>query len=99
MPPTGSDIDAIAERLKLTRRAMGLTQAAISRMVGIGAQAWNNYERGQKRISIDQALRLCRSTGITLDWIYQGDMRSLPHDFVMRVNALDVPPPAPRQRA
>lgn len=98
MLPTGVGLDDIAERLRLTRIALGLTQASIGRLAGISYQAWNNYEKARKRISIDQALLLCRSTGLTLDWIYQGDIRSLPHDFVLRLNAADGHGEQPKRR-
>jgi transcriptional regulator with XRE-family HTH domain len=62
----------VAERLRRTREAMKLNQADWCRLVGIEPQAWNNYERGRNRISIDQALKVCQATGASLDWIYRG---------------------------
>jgi transcriptional regulator with XRE-family HTH domain len=73
-----SDIDEIGDRLRRTREAMRLTQASWCRLVGIEQQAWNNYERGARRISIDQALKVCRATGVSLDWIYRGIAAGLP---------------------
>lgn len=72
--PHPESLEAIAERLKRTREAMGLNQAQWCRMTGLSPAAWNNYERGLNRISIDQALKVCQSTGITVDWIYRGLM-------------------------
>jgi transcriptional regulator with XRE-family HTH domain len=66
------EIQEIGDRLKLTREVKGLNQATWCKLVGIEQQAWNNYERGRKRISIDQALKVCRFAGVTLDWIYRG---------------------------
>lgn|SRR5262249_14289923 len=85
-PNTGHE--AVAERLRLTREALDLTQASLGRLAGISAQAWNNYERGLYRISIDQAVRLCITTGVTLDWIYRGEMRGLPFDLVGKIQQL-----------
>lgn len=73
LPPTGSNED-IAERLIRTREAMGLNQAQWCRLTGIAPQAWNNYESGLNRISIDQAIKVCQATGVTTDWIYRGLM-------------------------
>jgi transcriptional regulator with XRE-family HTH domain len=73
-----SELELLAERLRLTRQSMKLKQADWCRFVGIGPQAWNNYERGINRISIDQAIKVCVATGVSLDWIYRGQLTGLP---------------------
>lgn len=74
-PTAGNESgEAIAERLKRTREAMGFNQAQWCRLTGIEPQAWNNYESGLRRISIDQAIKVCQATGVTTDWIYRGLM-------------------------
>jgi transcriptional regulator with XRE-family HTH domain len=68
-----------ARRLRATRLAYGYTQHYMSTLMGsttIG-QAWENYESGRRRISIDHAMALCKQLGLTLDWFYFGDMRGL----------------------
>lgn len=94
-------VEAVAERMRLTRLALGLTQAAIGRLAGIGAQAWNNNERARGRISLDQALKLCVATGVSLDWIYRGEMRGLPHELAVKIQAAIAAEqkPASRHRA
>lgn len=72
------DRKAIAERLKLTREALGLNQAAFARLTGIEPQAINNYETGLRGISVDQAIKICAATGVSLDWIYRGLSAGLP---------------------
>lgn len=61
--PLPTSLEEIAERLRL---------------IGSPSSAWHNYEAGIRRISLDQALRLKRATGLTLEWIYTGDISSLP---------------------
>lgn len=80
-PPTS--LEQIGERLRLTRLALGHTQAIMSQLMGssTGGQAWQNYEAGIRRISLDHALRLCSRIGLTLEWIYRGNMHSLPSDL------------------
>lgn len=68
-----STADIEADRLRVTREATGLTQAQFCRATGIGQQAWNNYERGRVRISLNAAIKVCQAFGFTLDWIYRGD--------------------------
>lgn len=87
-------LDAVAERLQLTRLALGLSQAAIGRLAGIEPQAWNNNERARGRISLDQAIKLCIATGVSLDWIYRGEMRGLPHELAVKIQAQIAAPKA-----
>ncbi|WP_315759176.1 MULTISPECIES: helix-turn-helix transcriptional regulator [unclassified Bradyrhizobium] len=76
------EIVEIGRRLRRTREAMKLNQAMFCRLVGIQQQAWNNYERGTRRISLDQALRVCKVTGVSLDWIYRGLAAGLPVNII-----------------
>ncbi|MGY4288852.1 transcriptional regulator with XRE-family HTH domain [Bradyrhizobium sp. LM2.7] len=77
------DLKAIAERLKLIRLAVhgGMKQAAFARLVGIEPQALNNYETALRRISVDQAVKICAATGVSLDWIYRGITAGLPAEM------------------
>lgn len=82
---------AIAKRLRALRGALGLTQASMSRMLGsaTSGQLWANYEATEpgawKRIGLNSALELCRRTGVTLEWIYRGDVRLLPPDLAEKI--------------
>lgn len=87
-----TSVEDVAERLRTTREAMGWTQAELCRRTGISLQTWNNAETGDNRISVDQAIKLCRSTGVSLDWIYRGIRVLLPAMILEAVNA-----PAGRQ--
>jgi transcriptional regulator with XRE-family HTH domain len=85
--PNPTSPDQIGERLRITRAALGHTQAVMANLMGssTGGQAWENYEAGRRRISIDHALKLCMHLGLTLDWIYRGDIRSLPTELGERI--------------
>jgi transcriptional regulator with XRE-family HTH domain len=77
-----TSVAAIGERLKWTRLALGNTQVEMARLIGsaTNGQAWENYEAGRRRISIDHASPLCRKCRLSLDWIYHGEMDKLPDD-------------------
>lgn len=83
--------EAIAKRLRALRGALGLTQASMARMVGsaTSGQLWANFESRDpalwRRIGLNSALELCRRTGVTLEWIYRGDVRLLPPDLAERI--------------
>lgn len=68
---------------------LGFSQARWCRLVGITPSAWNNYERGANRISLDQALKICRATGISLDWIYRGLRAGMPYELACELLKAD----------
>ena len=82
-PTDPTSIAEIGRRLELTRRALGLTQVMMGRLMGAvsNGQAWGNYESGKRRISVDHALALSQNLGLPLDWIYQGRMVNLPPEL------------------
>lgn len=86
---TMDQLDDIAERLRRLRLAYGFQQAqAWCQFVGIGATSWNAFERGNRRITIDEALKVCAKTGASLDWIYRGLVHTLPLHVVERLEAV-----------
>lgn len=75
----------IARRLVATREAIGITQAELCRRADIKPNAYNHWEKGHGRPSLDQAVRLARTLGITLDWIYLGDLSGVPHGLASQI--------------
>lgn len=67
----------IGRRLKLLREALKMSQTALCRLAGITSpQAWNNAETGDNLLTVSNAVKLCRVTGVTMDWIYRGQIQS-----------------------
>ena len=95
-PPRPDSAEAIGERLRLIRIAYGtaqghdreMSQAEVCRLTGVGRQAWNNAETGDNRIGIDNAMSIVRSIGVSLDYIYFGDRRGLPHALAVEIDKL-----------
>ncbi len=95
--PSEESIPAIAERLRLIRLAYGnllkyskpMSQAELARLTGIGAQAWNNFEKAFGRIGLDNAKRLWRRTGADLNYIYAGDKTALPHALAIEIEKIE----------
>jgi len=73
---------AVSHRLALLRQFHSDKAAEFCRKAGIAQSTWNNYETGDRRISLDAAIRLCNRFRITLDWIYRGEQYGLPAEFV-----------------
>ena len=70
-------ISLIARRLRVLREAVAENQAEFCRRVGISQTAWNNYERGRARLSINAATKIREALKIPTDWIYYGDIAVL----------------------
>jgi transcriptional regulator with XRE-family HTH domain len=80
-------LKAIGARLIELRIALGMTQAKMARYCGVSPQSLSQWEKGMWRPSIDMAYRVCRATGCTVDWIYDGNVRGMPIDLMERINA------------
>lgn len=68
---------AIGERLRLTREALGRNQIEFAKLAKISASAYNQYEKGRIRPSVDAAIAMVDAHKITLDWIFLGDNSGL----------------------
>ena len=61
--------------VRLTRIRQGysdLSQKAWAHKHGFSDTQYNNWEKGVRRIPVDDAERLCDAYGLTLDFIYRG---------------------------
>jgi DNA-binding XRE family transcriptional regulator len=92
--------DEVGRRLRHLRFAYGYGSiGAWADFIGLGRTAWQNYEAGTRLIKVEEALKLCQTVGVTLDWIYRGEPSMLPMHVLERLRAL--PPrdvPAPRKK-
>ena len=82
MPETNK---SLAHRLKITREALDLKPADVCKRLKVGANAWSQYESGERRITVPVAIKFCDEYGLTLDWIYRADPSRLPHDVRMKL--------------
>lgn len=73
----GSTRQAIGRRLELTRDLLGLQQNEFALGAGIAPATYNAIEKGNKFPGLEKALAIRRAYGVTLDWIYEGDLESL----------------------
>ena len=79
---------AIGERLCLAREALGLSQVMFALRAGMSPSAYNQYERGKRRLAIDGALKIHDAHGLTLDWIYLGDSSGLKADLTAAIGQI-----------
>lgn len=68
----------IALRLRWHRDLEGLTQTEYSKKIGVKRATLNNWESGDYRLSLDGALALRQTYGLSLDFMYEGIDDALP---------------------
>jgi len=86
--PTDSrsgSVAARAQRIRLARRALGLTSSQLADMLGEDRSAWAKVEKGRRPISLRQLELLCSRTEASADYILFGDASALPFDFRLRL--------------
>lgn len=66
-----------------------VSQAEFARRIGMTPQSWNQVTKAN-RIGVDQAMMVCRFTGVTLDWIYRGgSIALLPQDLASHLRQVE----------
>ena len=76
---TDKPFEEIAERLRWHREdVLGVLQADYANKAGLKRSQLSNWELGGSRVSIDGALALRRTYGLSLDFIYEGIDDALP---------------------
>lgn len=68
----------MGRRLVIGREALGKSQVSLAKSLGISSQRLSNYERGARPLDIELAILLSQKHGLTMDYIYWGDLRGLP---------------------
>lgn len=77
---TGDLAVDVARRLGRTRAALGIgDQKEFGLAAGLSQPQYHQFESGKRRLSLDAALALCETYGLTLDWLYRGDPSGLPY--------------------
>ena len=90
---TDSLAKEVAARLRATRLALGYkTQAQFAETAGVLPTAYSPVEKGVRLMSLQIALSLYDTYGITLDWLYRGDrsgLRASLRDEIRRVETAE----------
>jgi transcriptional regulator with XRE-family HTH domain len=85
MPKDAAWRKMVGRRLEQSLIAIGKKPAEIARLFGISQQRLSNYITGARPLDIEVAMKLSARFGITLDWLYMGDIRSLPYEIAQRI--------------
>ena len=81
--------EAIGQRLKALRLALGNTQGEMARLSGYaGANGWNQVENGINKIPTKHAQELCKHTRVDLNWIFQGVEGGVGRDLALKIRQI-----------
>lgn len=69
---------SLGKRLRMARKAAGLTQKSLADMVGIGASSIANYETGVSAPNEDILINLMKALSIDANFLYADDIISQP---------------------
>ena len=74
-----------AKRLIQTQDALEMTNAAISKELGVSAHGWSQYRTGDRTIPHNVLVGLKEKFGVTADWILAGDPSGLPQRLYAKI--------------
>jgi len=101
------DSMAFAERLKVARKASGMTQEQLARAVGITASAVSHLESGSsKSLSMDHIFACADALGVNAKWLSTGkgprighDLQEAPSQYAIRLARLIEEQPKAKREA
>jgi DNA-binding XRE family transcriptional regulator len=77
---------SVGERIRVTRISIGVTQRAFAFPLGQTRESVTMYESGTRHPHWEVAVQMCDAWGLTLDWIFRGDLSGLSPMLVEKIN-------------
>jgi DNA-binding XRE family transcriptional regulator len=77
--------EAIGRRIKALRERAGLQQQQLAQQLHITKSTLNAYENGKRTLTTESAKRLRRRFGVTVDWLFFGDMQVTGRDLMLEL--------------
>jgi ribosome-binding protein aMBF1 (putative translation factor) len=76
----------IANRLIRTRLALGFqSQAEFAKAIDLEKNVYNPFERGKRRLTLEAARKIKRRFGVSLDWLFDGDISTLSNSLSNKI--------------
>jgi transcriptional regulator with XRE-family HTH domain len=86
---TGRSPRAIGARIARIREITGATQTAFAKGVGASQGTLSAWESGKRPPGLKAGHQLCDVYGVTLDYIFRGDISGLSQSFLRELNKLE----------
>lgn len=84
-PRTQTMRDKLGDRLRWAREIVAESQSDICRRLdGIDTSTWNRWEKGTRYPDPVVMVKLCDLFGLTMDYLYRGDLRGVREDVALR---------------
>jgi len=85
--PVGDILRLAGQRLRAVRDLASVTQEVICEVLRVDQSTWSKWERGERMPALPAMLTFCDRFGLTLDFIFRGDLRSVHPDLaqVLRI--------------
>jgi DNA-binding XRE family transcriptional regulator len=77
--------EAVGNRIIALRKRAGLEQQQLAQQIHVTKSTLNAYERGKRVLTSESAKRLRRRFGVTVDWLFFGDMQVTGHDLMLQI--------------
>jgi transcriptional regulator with XRE-family HTH domain len=78
-PRTATAVDAyIGAQMRERRSALGLTQGALGKKLGVSFQQVQKYENGVNRVSAARLFEICKALKVPLASMFERDPTGLP---------------------
>lgn len=91
--------EIIAARLKALRRELGIkTQSAFAHKLGIDKSTYNLYETATRPLTFETACLIRREFGISVDWLFFGDLQQSAIQTMARIGRGTESPPTKQRR-
>ena len=85
---TAAWVQLVGERLRWAREIAADNQTQAAKLLRCDQSTWSLYERGERLLSLQVALRACQAWGLTLDYLYRGHLDSrVAQDMAVRLAA------------
>lgn len=69
----------VGARLAATRHALELDAKTLCQQIVVAQNTYSQWETGKNLPDLTAMNRFGARYGVTLDWIYRGDLKGLPH--------------------
>jgi transcriptional regulator with XRE-family HTH domain len=90
--------EAVGKRIIALRERAKLEQQQLAVQLHVTKSTLNGYERGKRTLTTESAKRLRRRFGVTVDWLFFGDMQVTGHDLMLQIGPEPEPVPDKKVR-
>lgn len=77
--------EKIAARLIALRDEVNMDQQTFARAIGVEKNTYNPFETGKRRLSFEVACLIKRRFGVSIDWLFFGDMGKIASEVMMKL--------------